>query len=103
MESLIPAKYLNEMGVNLYNFSHIYEIDKMKEITNNSVGLVGNIPPRDVLAEGSVEDVKREVEKVLESTSNFDGVLLSVGGVVPPGASSENINTFVNTVKEFVK
>lgn len=103
MESLIPAKYLNEIGVNLYNFSHIYEIDKMKEICNNSVGLVGNIPPRDILAEGSIEEVKKEVIKMLDSITSFDGVLLSCGGVVPPGVSSENINTFVKTVKEYAK
>jgi len=103
MESIIPAKYLKEIGVNLYNFSHIYEIDKMKEITGGSVGLVGNIPPRDVLADGTVEEVKNEVIKMLNSTSDFDGILLSCGGVVPPGVSSENIKTFVKTVREYVK
>ncbi|NLM96129.1 MAG: uroporphyrinogen decarboxylase [Halanaerobiaceae bacterium] len=103
MESIIPAKYLEEMGVNLYNFSHIFDFNTMREVAGDSVALLGNLPPRDVLADGTAEEVENETIKMLDSISSFEGILLSCGGVVPPGASSENLNSFVKAVKEYVR
>ncbi|SDM23761.1 uroporphyrinogen decarboxylase family protein [Halarsenatibacter silvermanii] len=100
MESLIPANYLNEIGVNLYNFSHEHSFKKVQKITNEKVALVGNIPPRDILAEGTPEEIKNHVKKAINSVVNLKGILLSCGGGMPPGVTSENINAFVDAVKE---
>ena len=52
------APMLEKIGINLFNFGVQHTLTEMKSWTNNRVALMGNIPPRDVLAEGTPEDVR---------------------------------------------
>ncbi|MEJ2567770.1 MAG: uroporphyrinogen decarboxylase family protein, partial [candidate division WOR-3 bacterium] len=63
------------------------------------VAMLGNIPPRDVLAKGSPEDVKKAVTELMDPLEDKSRVILSCGGGMPPGVSTENIKAFVETVK----
>jgi uroporphyrinogen-III decarboxylase len=94
-------KYLPEMGVNLFNMGFDTDINKLKEQTKNKVTMLGNIPPRDVLAEGNPDDVKKVVSKLIESLKDKSRIILSSGGGMPPNVSSENINSFIKTVKMY--
>jgi uroporphyrinogen decarboxylase len=53
---LVCAPYLDEIGANIFNFSFEHSIAQMRELAGDSVVLLGNIPPRDVLANGSPEE-----------------------------------------------
>jgi uroporphyrinogen-III decarboxylase len=44
------APYLAEIGINLLNFGIQHTINEMKAWTENTVTILGNIPPRDLLA-----------------------------------------------------
>jgi uroporphyrinogen-III decarboxylase len=95
----VSAPYLPEMGVNLFNMGFDIHLNDLKKITENKVTLLGNIPPRDVLASGSKEDVSKVTLDLLNSLEDKSRIILSCGGGMPPGVKSENINEFVNTVK----
>jgi len=72
----------------------------MKELTNpdkSGLTLLGNIPTRDVLAEGTPEDVCNSVKAALESVSDKSRIILSCGGGMPPGVSTENIEVFLSS------
>ncbi len=92
---LVSAPYLEQIGINLFNFSFEHPMPQMKELMNNSVTLLGNIPPRDVLAEGTAEDVRNSVDSVLESVSDKSRIILSCGGGMPFGVPTENIEAFM--------
>jgi len=92
---LICAPYLSEIGVNLFNFSFQHTLTKMKELTNNDVTLLGDIPTRDVLAAGTPEDVRNSVKTALGLLSSRQRIILSCGGGIPPGVSTENIEAFL--------
>ncbi len=96
---LVSAPYLSEMGINLFNYSFEHRIGQMKELTGGKVALLGNIPPRDVMKEGTPEDVKEAVLKSVEDLDDLSRVLLSCGGGMPQDVTTENINVFVKTVK----
>ena len=96
-------KHLPEMGVNLFNMEFNSDINKLKAESNNKVTMLGNIPPRDVLAKGSPDDVKDSVIKLIDSIEDKSGIIVSCGGGMPPGVSSENIRSFVDTVKSYKK
>jgi len=68
----------------------------MKELTNNEVTLLGNIPTRDVLAAGTPEDVRNSVKAALESVSDKSRIILSCGGGMPPDVSTENIEAILS-------
>ena len=77
----------------------------MKELTGNQVTLLGNIPPRDVLAAGTPEQIGRAVKDTLNTLRKPHGqqvahptetrIILSAGGGMPPDVSTENINAFL--------
>src|ERR1035437_2962247 len=46
------APLLADAGINLLNFGIQHSISEMKTWTNGQIALLGNIPPRDVLADG---------------------------------------------------
>ena len=96
---LVCAPYLPQIGVNLFNFSSDHSLAQMKELTNNSVTLLGNIPPRDVLADGTPGQVQSSVKAALESVADKSRIIMSSGGGMPPGVSTENIEAFLSAVK----
>lgn len=86
-------KRFADAGVHVFNFSHMIDIAKVDELIGNSVCLMGNVPPLEVLAKGSVSDVITCARECIERTNH--GFLLSAGGGVSPGTPAENINALV--------
>lgn len=89
------APCLPEIGINLFNFSFKHSISEMRELTGNRLTLLGNIPPRDVLAAGSPDDVRQAVRSTITEAGGTSRLILSCGGGLPPGVPTENINAFV--------
>lgn len=88
---LITARHLTAMGVNMFNFSFQHSLQEIRDLAGESVVLVGNIPPRDVLANGTPEDVRRSVTEALDAIADKRRVILSCGGGMPPGVSTANL------------
>ena len=91
---MVCAPHLAEIGVNLFNFGFEHGLAKMRELTGDEVTLLGNIPPRDVLAAGTPADVEASVAEALASIDDHSRIILSCGGGMPPGVSTENIEAF---------
>jgi uroporphyrinogen-III decarboxylase len=98
-QGLVCAPHLEETGVNLFNFSFEHSINEMKKLTNNNVTLLGNIPPRNILADGTPQQVSNAVKTLLHSLTDKTRIILSCGGGMPPGVSTENINAFRNALE----
>jgi uroporphyrinogen decarboxylase len=97
----VSVPYLPEIGVNLFNMGFDVSLNDIKTWTNNQVTLLGNIPPRDVLANGKPKDVVKSVTELLDSLEDKTRVILSCGGGLPPGVSTENLKAFIETVKNY--
>ncbi len=95
---LITAKYFTEMGFNVFNFSFEHSLPQMREAAGESVVLLGNVPPRDVLAGGTPDDVRRSAREAIASIDDPRRLILSAGGGTPPGVSSENIDALCAAV-----
>ena len=93
---LVCAPHLQQIGVNLFNFSYQHTLGEMKELTNNSVTLLGNIPTREVLASGTPDDVRNSVAAAIESVDDKSRIILSCGGGMPPNVPTENIEAFMS-------
>jgi len=93
---IVCAPYLEQMGVNLFNFSYEHKLAEMKELTSNAVTLLGNIPTRDVLAAGTPADVRDSVRAALEGVRDRSRIILSCGGGMPGGVSTENIEALIS-------
>jgi uroporphyrinogen decarboxylase len=95
---LVSSKYLDQIRINLFNFSHEHSFNEIFRLTGNEVTLLGNLPPRDVLAAGGIVDVENNVRKMVESVNIKKGIIWSCGGGMPPNVPVENIQTFYDTV-----
>jgi uroporphyrinogen decarboxylase len=93
------AVFLPEIGVNLFNMGFDVTLNELKQLTEGKVALLGNIPPRDVLAAGTPEQVRKTTIDLLDSLQDKSRVILSCGGGMPPGVSTENIVAFQKAVK----
>jgi uroporphyrinogen decarboxylase len=99
---LICAPFLPEMNVNIFNFSFEHSIDEIRNLTGSDVVLLGNIPPRDVLASGSSGEVSEKTREMWDSTSDKSRVIWSCGGGMPPDVPTENIRMFINTISSMI-
>ncbi len=97
---LICAKYLKQIGVNLFNFSFNHSISEIRSLAGDSVTLLGNIPPRDILAMGSPADVRASVSKMITTCVDHSRIIWSCGGGMSPDTPTENIRAFIQAVKE---
>ena len=88
---LITARHMAEMDYNVLNFSFEHSLCEMQELSGETVTLLGNVPPRDVLACGTAGDVARSVADSLSGVQDKRRIILSAGGGTPPGVPDENI------------
>jgi uroporphyrinogen-III decarboxylase len=95
----VCAPHLADIGINMFNFSFEHSLKQMKQWTEGKVVLVGGIPPRDVLAQGSPEQIAEKVNEQIQDLDDRTRVLFSCGGGMPPGVTSENIRAFVQAVR----
>ncbi len=100
-EGLITARNLKEIDVNMFNFSFNHSMGEIRELSGRDVILVGNIPPRDVLASGSPGEVDSAVKKAASEIDSHKGIIWSAGGGMPPGVNDININTFIEAVRKY--
>ena len=100
-QSRVSAPFLPGMGINLFNMGFDITLNELKTLTKNKIALVGNIPPRDVLANGTPDDVARATTELIDSLESRSRIILSCGGGMPPGVSSENTAAFIRAVREY--
>lgn len=90
---------LPEMNVNFFNMGFDVTLSELKELTQNRVTMLGNIPPRDVLAGTDAATVKKTAAELVTSLSDTSRVVFSCGGGMPPAVSSGNIGAFVEGIR----
>lgn len=102
-DGLITAKNLDKMGVNMFNFSFNHSMGEIRRLAGSDLILVGNIPPRDILAGGTPEEVDTAVNKAFREISDHNRIIWSVGGGMPPDVRNNNIKAFIEAVKKYSK
>jgi uroporphyrinogen decarboxylase len=96
----VCAPHLPKAGINLLNFGIQHTLDDMRKWTGGKIALLGNLPPRDVLAQGTPDQVRDATTALLNSVKDRSRLILSCGGGMPPGAPTKNIEAFIATVQK---
>lgn len=95
----VPYEFIGDLGINLFNFTHLRKISQVRELTGNNVCLMGNVPPLEILTKGTPDQVKTEARHCLLQNGGKSGLLLSAGGGTSPQTPRENIQALVEAVK----
>jgi uroporphyrinogen decarboxylase len=89
-------RYYRGIGINLFNPGMQTPLVELRSLTANRLTILGTIPPRDVLAQGTPEDVRSAVRHLLERTPDRSRLILSCAGGMPPGVTTGNIQAFIS-------
>ena len=96
--------YMDDMGVDLLNFTHKKDIGAARTLVGEKVTLLGNVPPMS-LARNTPDEVyalaKGCVDRHIEVSGGTKGLLLSLGGGVPMEARGECIDAVIKAAKEY--
>jgi Uroporphyrinogen-III decarboxylase len=95
----VSAPHLVEMGVNLFNPGFDLSLNELKNAAGPGLAILGNLPPRDVLAAGTPEKVFAETRAMRDALTDRSGIIFSCGGGMPPGVSSENLRAFLKALR----
>lgn len=96
---IVSTPFIGEMGVNLYNFSFEHSINEIRALAGPDIALLGNLPPRDVLAAGDPETVQRKTAEMVKGVTDKGRIIWSCGGGMPPDVSTENLQAFINSIR----
>ena len=88
------APLLQGMGINLFNMGIDITLNELRGIIGNMITLMGNLPPRDVLAAGTPGQVEGAAKEMISGLYDIRRILPSCGGGMPPNVTSENIRAF---------
>lgn len=97
-KGLITAASLEEINVNIFNFSFEHSNKEIYRLAGKDITLMGNIPPRDTLSHGSTDDVRAWIRKERGNTPADAKVIWSVGGGMSPDTPTENIRVFLDEI-----
>lgn len=92
--------YVERLGVDVFNFTHLQPIDRVRERVGPRVCLMGNVPPLDVLAQGTPETVCQAARACRQAHPGRRGFILSAGGGASPGTPAANIRALVEAAHE---
>ncbi len=98
---LTCAPFLKEMGVNLFNFAFDHPISQIRELAGAEVALIGNLPPRDVLAAGKPEEVYSATQNMMKEAPDHNRIIWSCGGGIPQNVPTENLKAFISAVEDY--
>jgi len=98
---LTCAPFLREMGVDLFNFAFDHPISQIRKLAGPEVALIGNLPPRDVLAAGTPEQVYQATQQMMKEAPDHKRIIWSCGGGIPQNVPTKNLQAFVSAVKDF--
>ena len=92
-------RYLPDLGIQVFNFTHLQPLDKVRELVGPNICLMGNVPPLDVLAKGTPATFGRALPDCLQAHPGRKGLILSAGGGTSPGTPGVNIEALVQAAK----
>lgn len=98
----VCVPYLEDMGVDIFNFTHKKDIGEIRKKAGNKVALLGNVPPMS-MAKESPQTVYKQTQEVIAkykaaNNGDFHGLIASLGGGMPMGATYENTRALIDAV-----
>jgi uroporphyrinogen-III decarboxylase len=92
-------RYYGDIGINLFNPGIQTPLPELRSLSGNRLTILGTIPPLDVLARGTIEDVRMSVRQLLDQAQDKARLILSCAGGMPPGVKTENLQAFLSEVQ----
>ena len=101
MNNPVSFPYLADLGVQVFNFTHQQPLGKVRDLAGETVCLMGNVAPLEVLAQGTPEAVQHAARSCLDACDPHRGLIRCVGGGVSPGTPGANVEALIQAVETY--
>jgi uroporphyrinogen decarboxylase len=98
-DNVVPFPHIADLGVHVFNFTHLQPIAKAREMVGPDICLMGNVAPLDVLARGTPAEVRLAARACVEAHPGRRGLILSAGGGTSPGTPAANIRALARAAR----
>ena len=88
-----------ESGADAVELDYKTNVQKAHDILKGKMTFIGNIDPSAVVCMGSVDDVKRETDNLLQIFADNPRFILNAGCAIPPHTPPENIKAMIQAVQ----
>jgi uroporphyrinogen decarboxylase len=88
-------------GASCISLDHKTDMAKAKELLHGKMCFAGNVDPVKVLLQGTAQDVEDACRRVIQAAGIDGGFILMPGCDIPPTVPFENIQTFMQTAREW--
>jgi uroporphyrinogen decarboxylase len=90
-----------DTGANCLSIDNEVSMRAAKEAVGNRVRIMGNVPPSEVMFQGTVADVREATRRCIEEACDSPkGVIIATGCSLATDTPFENISAMVKTVEE---
>jgi MtaA/CmuA family methyltransferase len=94
--------HLVEIGIKSLSIDNCEDLEEAKLLVGDKLALAGNVPPVEVMRDGTIDDVIEAVKICLRKGSdNPMGYMLFAGCQVPLGTPRENLHAFAYAAKKY--
>lgn len=94
--------YLKEIGVSSFSVDNCEDLAELREEIGHEMTIVGNIPPVDILKNGSIEEVIESVKECIKKgATSPKGYILSSGCGLPIGTPKENLDAYLYAARKY--
>lgn len=93
---------LLELGIDEFSVDNCEDLSELKNSLGRHMTISGNVPPVEVMLNGSIDDVIESVRQcLLKASDSPNGFILDVGCQLPIGTPRENVYAYIYAAKKY--
>lgn len=93
---------LKEIGIRNFSVDNCEDLEELKEAVGDTMSISGNVPPVDVMLNGTIDDVVESVRQcLLKGSDNPSGYTLDVGCQLPIGTPRQNVYAYIYAARYY--
>ncbi|WP_300408686.1 uroporphyrinogen decarboxylase family protein [Lagierella sp.] len=95
---------IRKLNIKAFSVDNVEDLAQLKEEMGDVHHIVGNVPPVEVIKNGTKEDITKSIATcILKGYDSKMGYTIGAGCQIPVGTSAENLHAYFDTAKELGK
>nr|WP_307998557.1 uroporphyrinogen decarboxylase family protein [uncultured Merdimonas sp.] len=95
---------LKTIGISSFSIDNCEDLEEAKQVVGDTMQICGNVPPVEVMREGTVDDVIEACKECIRKGADSpNGYQLDTGCQVPIGTPRENLDAFIYAARKYGK
>lgn len=95
-------EYYKDLDIDFYSVDNCEDLEECKNVIEDKLIVVGNVPPVEVMRYGSIDDVIEAVKVCIAKAADAkNGYIAATGCGSPVGTPKENLDAFIYAINKY--